>query len=66
VPLRAPEADGVNVTLTVQVPLTGTFAQLLDWAKSLAPDETPTPVKVSVSLPVFVTVTDRLEEVTPT
>ncbi len=57
VPVRAPEADGVKVTLTVQVPLTATEPQLFDCAKSVEPVEMPTPVKVSVFVPVFVTVT---------
>ncbi len=56
VPVRAPEVDGVKVTLTVHVPLTATEPQLFDCAKSVEPVEMPTPVKVSVFVPEFVTV----------
>jgi hypothetical protein len=65
VPLRPPATDGVNETLTVQVPLTATLPQPLDCAKSLEPAEMPTPEKVRVLVPVLVTVTVRTVEVTP-
>ncbi len=57
VPGREPAALGVKLTLTVQVPLTATEPQLFDCAKSVEPVEMPTPVKVSVFVPVLVTVT---------
>ncbi len=56
VPERVPVVDGVKLTLTVQVPLTATAAQLLDSAKSALPVEIPTPEKVRVFVPVLVTV----------
>lgn len=65
VPEREPSAAGVNDTLTVQVPLTATLPQLLDWAKSLAPAEMPTPENVRVFVPVLVTVTVWVADVVP-
>ncbi len=61
--MREPEVDGVKLTLTVQVPLTATAAQLLDSAKSVEPVEMPTPVNVRVFVPVFVTVMVCTEDV---
>ncbi len=45
------------MTLTVQVPFTGTLAQLFDSAKFDVPELMPTPVNMSVFVPVLVTVT---------
>jgi hypothetical protein len=54
VPLRAPTAVGVNVTLIVQVPLAATVPQLLVWEKSpdvlildTVTEEVPVLVKVT-------------------
>jgi hypothetical protein len=57
VPVRVPAAEGLKVTLTVQVPPTATEPQPFDCAKSLLPVEIPTPVNVKVLVPVLVTVT---------
>jgi hypothetical protein len=56
-PLTVPVAEGVNVTLIVQLPPAAMLApQLLDWAKLLG--ETVMPEKLRVALPESVTVTD--------
>ncbi len=67
VPVRAPDVDGVNDTLTVQVPLTArAAAQLLDEPKSLEPEDTETPVTVKLAVPLLVMVTDWVALVVPT
>lgn len=65
-PLRKPVALGVKVTLTVQLLAGATLAQLLDCAKSAMPEAMPTPLNVSVRLPVLVTVTVATALVEPT
>ncbi len=57
VPVKVPAAVGVNETCTVHEALGAKLAQLLDWAKSVAPLTIPTPLKAKVPLPVLVTVT---------
>src|SRR5258708_4233899 len=64
VPVRLPDAVGVNVTLMVQfAPAATELPQVLVWAKSpLA----ATPVRFSEALPVFASVTDCAALVVPT
>lgn len=58
VPVREPAALGVKLTLMTQVPLMASaLPQLLDWAKSLAPAVTETPLMVRGAVPLLVTVT---------
>ncbi len=67
VPLRVPDAEGVNDTLMVQVPLTARAAeQLFEDPKSLEPAVTDTPVTVKGAVPLLVTVTDCVPLVVPT
>ena len=54
VPVRAPAAVGLNVTVTVQEPPTATLRQLLVWLKSPV---TATPETVAAVVPELVTVT---------
>src|SRR5258708_1789989 len=63
VPERAPDAVGLNETLTVQEPPTAMLAQLLVWLKSPV---TVTPETVAEVVPVLVTVTVRAAAVEPT
>lgn len=66
-PLRAPEALGVNDTLTVHEPLTASAApQLFEAPKSDAPEDTVTDETVSGALPLLVMVTFCTPLVLPT
>ena len=66
VPVRAPDVEGVNVTLKVHVPFTATVVQLLEEAKSVAPEVTEAPVKVIGAVPLLVIVTVCAAEVVAT
>src|ERR1051326_102183 len=63
VPVRAPPADGWNVTLTVQDAPTAMLVQLLVWLKSPVTDA---PETVAELVPVLVTVTACAAVVVPT
>ena len=67
-PARLPEADGVKVTLIVQLAPAATVApQLLDWVKSLAFDPIMTMLEtVRVTLPELVNVIDCAALAVPT
>src|SRR5258708_15169913 len=58
VPARAPVADALNVTVTVQKAFAATeFPQSLVWLKSVAPAVTAIEVIVSGTFPVFIRLT---------
>src|ERR1035438_156187 len=63
VPARVPDAVGLNVTVTVQEPLTATLVQLLVWLKSPV---TATLETVAEAVPELVTVTVCAAAVAPT
>src|SRR5580698_1389273 len=63
VPVRAPPAVGLNVTVTVQVPLTAMVVQLLVWLKSPVAE---TPETVADVVPELVIVTAWVGAVEPT
>ncbi len=59
VPVRAPAAVGLNVTVIAHVPLTASAdEQVFVWAKSVEPELTAIPERVTGEVPLFVTVTD--------
>ena len=70
VPVRVPAADGVKLTLMTQVllpaRLLSVVAQVLDCAKSVAPEVTAMLDNVTGAVPEFVTVTVFAAAVTPT
>jgi hypothetical protein len=65
---RLPAAEGLNVTLIVQLAPAATLEpQLLDWAKSLAlTPKTAMLVMLRAELPALVRVTGRAELAAPT